>query len=314
MSEVPASGKKGGSVIVFGAGSLGSLIGGLLARNPDANVTLVGRDPHIAAIRDAGLGIEGAVTERVFLDAHTTVPESADLAIVTVKSFDTKIAGRALSDCGLTTVLSLQNGIGNEETLVEELGEDVSVLAGTCTYGAMRTDPGHVRCTGIGEIVLGPTEQRDTGRMDRANRIGRLFERAGLNTTVADDMPRRLWEKLAVNAGINAPTALARIENGALADSPVRETARRAARETARVARFEGVNLPDEAAIAALETVIEATAQNRSSMLQDVQMGRRTEIDSINGYVAECNAVTTPVNRTLAQLLRAWERKRELRE
>lgn len=302
------------NIVVFGAGSLGSLIGGLLTRECDTDVTLVGRDPHIAAIRDTGLSIEGAISEHITLDAYTTVPESADMAIVTVKSFDTEAAADALSGCDLTMVLSLQNGIGNEETLAEELGEYATVLAGTCTYGAMQTDPGYVRCTGIGEIVLGPTGQRDTEQMDRANRIGRLFERARINTTVARDMPRRLWEKLAVNAGINAPTALARIENGALADGPARETARRAARETARVARSEGVDLPDERAIEALETVIEATAHNRSSMLQDIRSGRRTEIDSINGYVAECTAVKTPINRTLAQLLRAWERTRELRE
>jgi 2-dehydropantoate 2-reductase len=125
-------------------------------------------------------------------------------------------------------------------------------------------------------------------------------------------MPWRVWEKLAVNAGINATTALARVENGALVDGPAGAVAREAARETARVARAEGVDLADEAAVAAVERVASATAVNRSSMLQDVEAGRRTEVDAIAGFVAG-HAEPTPVNETTARLLRAWERGQGLR-
>jgi 2-dehydropantoate 2-reductase len=291
-------------VVVFGAGSLGSLVGGLLAR-AGRDVTLVGRDPHVAAIRGSGLRVRGEYEFSVHPTARTDVPEHADLAVVTLKAFDTETAARALVGVP-DTVLSLGNGMGNEATLAAHL--DCPVLAGTCTYGALRPEPGVVRCTGVGEVVLGPREGGESAATDR---VGEAFADA-MVTTIADDMPRRLWEKLAVNAGINAPTALARIENGALLERPGNEVARAAAREVAAVARSEGVDLSDETAVAAVERVAEATAANHSSMLQDVEGGRRTEVDAISGYVAECGP-ETPVNATLASLLRAWERARGLR-
>jgi 2-dehydropantoate 2-reductase len=294
-------------VIVFGAGSLGSLVGALIAR--EHAVTLVGRDPHVSAVAAEGLRVDGAFDLRVTPIARTDVPAGcrADLAVVTVKAFDTAEAAAALADCDLDAVLSLQNGMGNETTLAERLG--CPVLAGTCTYGALLADPGRVTCTGEGEVTLGPSEG---GTAPVGDEVGAAFEAAGLATTVADDMPVRLWEKLAVNAGINATTALAGVENGALVDGPANEVATAAARETARAARSVGVDLADDRAVAAVEDVAAATAANRSSMRQDVRAEERTEVDAINGYVAE-KSVETPVNRTLAGLLRAWERARNLR-
>jgi 2-dehydropantoate 2-reductase len=296
-------------IVVFGAGSLGSLVGGLLARAHD--VTLVGRDPHATRIRKDGLRVTGAVEAHVRPDAATDGRGlSADFAVVTVKSFDTADAAEALATGDYGAVLSLQNGL-TEETLAERL--DAPVLAGTATYGARLRDPGVVECTGVGEIVLGAL---DGGPSPLAERVGTTFRTAGVETVVAADMPRRRWEKLAVNAGINAITALARVENGALASGDASALAGRAARETARVARAEGVDLPDVEAEAALRTVIDATAPNHSSMLQDVETGRRTEVDAIQGTVAARAArhgLKAPVNLTLATLVRTWERGRGLR-
>jgi 2-dehydropantoate 2-reductase len=288
------------NVVVFGAGSLGSLVGGLLARTHD--VTLVGRDPHVTAVRERGLRLTGAAEGTVHPDARTDPPDSADLAVVTVKAFDTEAAARGLRGCSLDAALSLQNGMGNEETLAACL--DGPVLAGTCTYGARLADPGVVECTGIGEVVLGPP---GGGESEVAERVGTAFA-TDLDAHVSDSMPRRLWEKLAVNAGINPVTALARVRNGALVDGPLAELAREAAAETARVARKQGVALDDETAVDAVTDVAAATADNTSSMLQDVQSGSRTEIDAISGYVAERADQPVPVNRTLTALVRGWER------
>ncbi|WP_435196891.1 ketopantoate reductase family protein [Natronomonas sp. EA1] len=285
-------------IVVFGAGSLGTLLGGLLARAHD--VTLVGRDPHMRTTRERGLRVSGELAFDVAPDARTSPPESADLAVVTVKAFDTPQAGEALADCTLDACLSLQNGLGNEETLAEHL--DCPVLAGTCTYGAVLEEPGHVACTGVGEVVLGA---RDGGRSAVADEVGDAFSAAEIVTNVSVTMPRRLWEKLAVNAGINATTALARVANGALLDGPAGVPAREAARETARVARAHGVSLSDADAVAAVERVAAATAKNTSSMLQDVLEGRNTEVEAINGYVVREATEPVPVNETLASLLRA---------
>ncbi len=296
-------------IIVFGAGSLGSLLGGLLTRSHD--VTLIGRKPHVEAIDTDGLEISGAIETTVSPKASETPPASADLAIVCVKSFDTESAASALSKCDLDACLSVQNGLGNEAILAEEL--ETTVLAGTCTYGAIYTRSGAVECTGIGRVTLGP---RCGGSFPIANRVGDAFEAAGIVTTVAENMPEQLWEKLAVNAGINATTALARVENGAVLDRDASAIASEAARETAAVARAERISLSDERAERAVREVAEATAKNTSSMLQDVLDGKRTEIDAINGYVerrGEANGVETPVNATMARLLRAWECGRGIR-
>ncbi|MFU1782819.1 ketopantoate reductase family protein [Haloarcula japonica] len=291
-------------IAVVGAGSLGSLIGGLLAREHD--VTLVGREPHVSAVTERGLSVVGTEEFRVHPKAQTVVPDCADLALVTVKAYDTAAVATDLADCALDACLSLQNGMGNESQLAAEL--DCPVLAGTCSYGARLREPGAVAFTGRGEIVLG---DRNSGRSAVADNIGAAFRAAGIETTVAADMPTRLWEKLAVNAGINAVTALARVPNGALADSPADAIAADAARETAAVACEQDIDLSDERAVSLVERVVDDTTANHSSMYQDISAGQQTEIDAINGYVVDTATEPVPVNETLAGLVRTWERHRE---
>jgi 2-dehydropantoate 2-reductase len=293
-------------ILVFGAGSLGSLLGGLLARAHD--VALVGREPHVSAVQADGLRITGveAVDTRPAATTDAT-GASADLALVTVKAYDTEAAGRALATGDYGAVCSLQNGMGNEDVLADAV--DAPVLAGTVTYGAGLVDPGHVEWRGRGTITLGAWRPADDAAT--AERVAAAFRAADLDAEAVDDVRRRLWEKLAVNAAINPVTALARVENGALMEAPLAGLARTAAVETAGVARAEGVGLPDETAADAAATVARETAQNRSSMLQDVTRRRRTEIDAINGYVVDRAAATdraVPVNRTFAELIRGWER------
>ena len=290
-------------VLVYGAGALGSLVGGLLTRAHE--VTLVGRDPHMRRIREDGLRIDGAVDAHVRPQALTDgAHRSADLAVVTTKAYDTDAAARALATGEYGAVCSLQNGF-TEERLVAAL--DPTVLAGTASYGARFVEPGRVTCTGVGEVVVGALTGGDDPLAERA---GSAFAAAGIETTVAADMPRRRYEKLAVNAGINGPSALARLSNGATLDGPGGEAAREAAREVARVARADGVALDEVDAVAAVERVAADTAANRSSMCEDVAAGRRTEVDAIYGAAidrADRFGVSAPTCRTLASLIRAWE-------
>ena len=288
-------------IAVVGAGSLGSLLGGLLARTHD--VTLVGREPHVGQVASEGLDVVGVEQFHVCPDGRTDCPADADLAVVAVKSDDTETVADQLADCSLGACLSVQNGMGNEATLAARI--TCPVLAGTCTYGARLDGPGTVAFTGRGEVALGP---RDGGHSEPARRVGTAFRQAGVETTVATNMPVRLWEKLAVNTAINAVTALSRVENGALADGPAAELAADAARETARVARERGIDLSDAAAIDRSRQVVRDTAPNRSSMLQDVAAGKRTEIDALNGYVVDVAERPVPVNETLTRLVRTWER------
>ncbi|MFB6195613.1 MAG: ketopantoate reductase family protein [Haloplanus sp.] len=300
-------------VLIFGAGSLGSLVGGLLSRAHD--VTLVGRDPHVATVREDGLRITGVDTLETHPAATTDgTGASADLAIVTVKAYDTATAADELATGDVDAVLSLQNGMGNEEVLASHL--DCPILAGTATCGARLTDPGHVEWLGRGMITVGAWRPSDDAAP--VERVVAALRAGGLDAETATDIRRRLWEKLAINAAINPVTALARVENGAVVEStPLSDLAATAAVETARVARDADVSLTDEDAVEAVDRVARETARNRSSMHRDVTRGRRTEIDAINGYVEERAAATdrsVPINRTLASLIRGWEAGAGLRE
>ncbi|WP_435359894.1 ketopantoate reductase family protein [Haloarchaeobius sp. DFWS5] len=302
-------------IVVYGAGSLGSLVGGLLHHHRH-DVTLVGRDPHVAAVRESGLRVVTPDDEFTVEVAATTegTDLDADLALVTVKAFDTESAARDLASGTFEAVCSLQNGMGNEATLAQFL--DCPVYAGSITYGAILREPGLVECTGVGELVFGPHEGGD-GPFDDA--LETMFRDGGIVTELAADMPRRLWEKLAVNAGINTVTALADVDNGDLLSGTAHGLATDAARETARVARGHDVALSNRDAVAAVESVAEATAANTSSMRQDIHAEKRTEVDAITGYVVDRAAeirdadVAVPVCKTTTRLLRSWEEARELR-
>jgi 2-dehydropantoate 2-reductase len=291
-------------IVDIGAGRRGGVVGGLLTRVHD--VTLVGRDPHMRAIREHGLQVTGVEA----FDCHPEVTTdgeglAADLGVVTVKSYDTASAADALATGRFDAVLSLQNGLGNETVLADRL--DCPVLAGSTSHGAMLREPGHVEWTGRGEVALGawqPTETPEVGRVAAA------FDDAGLDPRVVEDARAELWLKLAVNTAINPVTALARLPNGAVRSGPPATLARTAARETARVARAEGIDLPDDDTVDRVMAVAEATAENRSSMHEDVVAGHRTEIDQLNGAVVDRAAdhgLEVPVNRVLATLVRAWE-------
>ncbi|WP_336021595.1 ketopantoate reductase family protein [Halobellus salinisoli] len=301
-------------IVVFGAGSLGSLFGALLARSSEHDVTLVGRDPHVTAVRESGLRVTGTDAFTVHPAATTEGSAlSADLALVTVKAFDTETAAEELATGEFRAVCSLQNGMGNEETLARHL--DCPVLAGTTSYGAARRAPGEVEWNGRGDLAIGPWEPNEADKI--AEEVGAAFAAADVPATVetGERIREQLWRKLAVNAAINPVTALARVPNGALGAEPGVELVEPIAREVARTARAVGVDLSDDEAVAAVANVVAATAENDSSMYRDVARGRRTEVDVINGYVveqADARGVSVPTNRTLWTLIRAWEAARGL--
>ncbi|MFP4217718.1 MAG: ketopantoate reductase family protein [Salinarchaeum sp.] len=295
-------------ILVFGAGALGSLLGGRLASAH--NVTLVGRNPHMQAITEDGLNIVGDQPLRVTPTATTDGEDhQADLAIVAVKAFDTEMAATQLATGAVDIVWSVQNGLGNERTLAEVLPA-ATVLGGTCTYGATRGAPGTVRAAGNGHLVVG---QPDGGMHPAVDRVVTACETAGLSVTGTDAFPRHRWEKLAVNVGINPLTAICDVPNGVIGEPPLRTVTARAARETARVAKACGVPLTTAEAESALFETVETTADNVSSMCQDRRAGRRLEREAITGAVcrrAAANDVAVPTVQTLDALLQVLTDRR----
>ncbi|MBI2077770.1 MAG: 2-dehydropantoate 2-reductase [Euryarchaeota archaeon] len=297
-------------VLVFGAGALGSLVGALLSRVHD--VTLVGRHDHVDAIRGRGLSVTGnaELTVRVKAQESVTPGLHPDLVLLTVKSFDTATALEALAPAmgPDTTLLSVQNGLGNLE-LAQARFPDRLVLASAVMVGAALEAPGRVSWNGPGEIIIGASAKEET----EARVVAVAFAAAGMQARAVPDIRPALWRKAVVNAAINPLSAIARVPNGRLLeDAQLHARLVSAAREAASVARAEGVNLPEDEAVALVERVTKQTAGNRSSMLQDVERGRRTEIDAINGRIlaaARRRGLACPTNERLFAEVKALEPK-----
>ncbi|MFC7166321.1 ketopantoate reductase family protein [Halospeciosus flavus] len=299
-------------VAVLGPGALGCLFAAHLA-DAGTDVTLVGRPgEHLAALREDGLRFTDREGETRTLDVAATADPATvapvDVVLVTVKSYATADAltdAEALLDGA--AVCTFQNGLGNAETVAEFVPEG-DVLAGTTTHGATRERAGHVRHAGTGETTVG----RYFALTDERTRdlAARLTE-AGIETSVTDDPRSAVWQKVLVNLGINAQTALARVENGALVDSnPGERLLERAVREGAAVARADGRDVDTETAVERARRVAHETASNRSSMRQDVEADRRTEVEALYGEVARRSlelGIETPVVSTLADLVRLTE-------
>jgi len=306
-------------IVVMGAGSMGCLLGGYLAR-AEHEVFLVDPDTErTEAIENGGINVEGVGGD--FEVAASAGPiysgdVSPELVLVCVKAYDTAeaasdIAGFLGDD---SVVLTLQNGVGNIERLAYTLPRK-QLLAGTTSLGANLLGPGRVHHAGEGNTHIGDVYGE---RSDRAEAIASLFTAARLPAVAADDIHQLVWSKLAVNVGINALTALLRVRNGQiLAAEGARKILEPAVSECIAVAEESGVSLDTEAVMARVKDVARRTASNRSSMLMDMLGGRRTEIDSINGAVVHRGrelGVAVPVNETLTHLVHALESLQDNRE
>jgi 2-dehydropantoate 2-reductase len=226
-----------------------------------------------------------------------------------VKSYDTEQAIKScLPAIGThTTVLTLQNGLGNIEALRQYLPAS-QVLVGTTAQGATLLGHGRVRHAGRGETVIGALAPEE---ISRAEAVREVFQNCGMPAVVSANITAALWGKLLVNAGINALTAILQIRNGRVEQQEqVHAVMRRAVLEGADIAALLGIELPYADPVARTEEVCRATAANISSMLQDIRSGRRTEIDSINGIIASYGrrlGIATPVNSCLACLVASLE-------
>jgi 2-dehydropantoate 2-reductase len=297
-------------IAVLGAGAVGCYFGGMLAR-AGAPVTLIGRPYNVNALVSEGLWLETLhFSERVQVSASTEPSAARDAAVVLmpVKTLDTEEAARALAPhlAPGAIVLSLQNGVDNVERIRAATGIDAFP---TVVYvAAAMTGPGCVRHTGRGDLIVG--DPRGTRRSDAAT-MAALFARASVPCVVSDNIGAELWIKMAMNCAFNAVSALGRARYGQIVhDAGARELLRLAVEETAAVARASGVRLPEVDLVAAAYRLGEAMSGATSSTAQDLARGKRTEIDSLNGYVARRGAelgVRTPVNLALHALVKLIE-------
>jgi 2-dehydropantoate 2-reductase len=285
----------------------------MLAR-AGAPVVLIGRPHHVAAISTEGLWLESLQFEaRIRIEAAESVESVRDAAVVllSVKTLDTETAARSLVPylAPGALVLSLQNGVDNVERIRMSAGIDA--LPVVVYVAAAMTGPGRVRHTGRGDLIVGDLRG---GRRNDVIRTAALFARAGVSCASSDNIQAELWAKMVMNCAYNAVSALSRARYGRIAQDPgAREVLRRAVEETTAVARATGVRLPDGDLVEAAFRLGEAMPEATSSTAQDIGRSKRTEIDSLNGYVVRRGrevGVATPVNQTLHALVKLLEANR----
>ena len=294
-------------ICIFGAGALGSAVGGILASKHD--VSLVCRRSHSSAMKKNGLRITGLANKLVRVPSFERIEDAppADLLMITVKAFDT---ATAIESCrtvvdGSVRVLTLQNGLGNLELLREWKGS--KSFGGTTTIGARYVGPGVVELSGFGRTVIGG--DRD---LTWARRIAEAFSESGIEASVKKDIAREIWSKVVVSACINPLTAILKVPNGTLLVSPtISRLVSEVVKECVRVSTAEGHRLSERASIAHVRWVAKNTSGNRSSMLQDVENGKRTEISMINGAICRCaerRGIPVPLNSSLVAIVESLER------
>lgn len=289
-------------VAVIGPGAMGCLFSARLA-NAGIKTTLVDYDPQRAKRLDStGITVEskdGSVQEKV--SVVSSVPKGQDLLVVLVKAHKTK--DLTLQDD--TPTLTLQNGLGNVETLCSKVGSSL-VLAGTTTEAAVYLEEGRVKHTYRGVTKLGAwTSCSPQIAVD-------ALSQAGFQVELTEAPGQTIWEKVAINAAINPLTALLDMPNGQILEvDEARQLMRDLVVEAVKVATTEGYRFP-YSLVEQAEEICEQTRDNISSMLQDIRAGKKTEIDTISGEIlarAQAAGLPTPRTRVVWQLVRSLERR-----
>ena len=251
--------------------------------------------------------------KHIFPAVASSAPESIvhpDVIIFCVKSYDVL---SSLNFCKPllqknTLLLFMQNGISHLN-LTSHIG-DATIAYGTTTEGATRLASGQVRHAGSGVTLLGFLEPVDQHFMTLLETTRNYFSSGGLQISITDDILPKLWAKLFVNVGINALTAILGCKNGELLTIPgVADQMEEAIDEALLVAQTKGIEIFDDP-ITTTRVVANKTAQNISSMLQDVKNRRKTEIDAINGAIVNEGlllGVPTPANSRLTQQVKDIE-------
>ncbi len=296
--------------LVFGAGAVGSVFAARLAvRHP---VAVVARGERLAQILREGIRVDGATEGDIRPPAGPAAGELAgfrpDFVLVTVKAHATATAARALAPLGTGPIrVSLQNGLGNEEALA---AGGYPVIGAVSNNGATLLESGRVFHAGLGEVILSRFQQ--VGE-DAVAALAEYLSEAGFPVLQVPDIRKSLWDKAALNAALNPVSALLGLRTGQLLRDPGSEhLVRLLVREAVAVARAEGVSTSEAEVWKTVERIVARTAGNKTSMLQDLERGVRTEVEAMNGVIVARGAkhgIETPWNRLMLRLIRGRERR-----
>ncbi|MBN2603221.1 MAG: ketopantoate reductase family protein [Candidatus Thermoplasmatota archaeon] len=299
-------------IIVFGAGAIGSLFGALLAKFN--KVVLIGRKKHVEAIKKNGLTIEGKTKLHVEVFSEIDISKvemKPDLIILTVKSYDTLEAVTQLSPLVKddTLLLGMQNGLGNVD-LIQNMIDIKCVIEGVTTNGAVFSKPGIITHTGSGKTIIGELDGKNTNRIKG---IKKELTRSGIPTDISSNIFRDIWVKTIINSSINPLTVFCIQKNGYLLENPIIEKCvEQICIESTKIAKAYGFRFSNKSMIEKTKNVIKNTADNYSSMLQSINSDRKTEIDAINGKLAEIGnsyGIDTPLNNALIYFVKQINKK-----
>lgn len=293
---------------IIGAGAMGTLFGYHLAQS--CHVTMLDRNLGLLeTIAANGLRVNDGVARNVAIARTPSQLFGSSVLFLFVKAVDTLQALRPFAGQlnPATPVVSLQNGVGNEDAIKTALGGVVPVVLGITTESSLSKAPGEVRSSESGGTILGS----GGAAPETSRRMAKLLSESGLRATVVYDIRPHLWGKLVANAAINAISALLDCEAGVIAANA--DTARLAqaiAREAASVAAGLRINLPFSDPWAYVTEIISVGADSKSSMAFDLEMGHPTEIDHINGAIVAAGrriGIPTPYNDSMVRLIRGKE-------
>jgi len=299
-------------ITIIGPGALGTLLAMNLARAKN-EVWLVDNNPERAKkLSLDGLrleGVSGSCKTKVNVTTDTKEIGSTEAIFICVKSQDTENALKGIKDLlgENTHVVSLQNGLGNLQLINEYVDSD-RVVGGTTSHGANLISNGYVRHMSKGETVIG----QDSGKvLGGVREISTVLTKANFPTKITKDINSVIWSKLIIDVGMDALSAITKLKNGILVKNEyTREIMRRAVSEAVKVAKRKRIKLIYDDPIQKVEAVCKATADDLSSMLQDILKCRQTEIDFINGAIvrqAKSLNIKTPTNEMLTELVKTLE-------
>jgi 2-dehydropantoate 2-reductase len=297
-------------IAVVGAGAVGGYFGGLLAR-ARAPVVMIGRPAFVEAVKKNGLFLDTLhFQESVRVEASTDLSaiRGAEIVLFCVKTTDNAATARAIAPllAPNALVLSFQNGVDNVEQI--RAAAAIEALPTVVYVAASVPEPGRVKHVGRGDLVFGP-------KNEKTERAASLFSRANVPSRISDNIAGELWTKLIWNCALNAVSALGRAKYGQIAASAdARKVVETLVDEVLAVARAADIHPPGlenpKEAIGGAFQIARQMAEALSSTAQDMNRGKRTEIDSLNGYISRRGAelgVPTPVNHALYALVKLAE-------
>lgn len=298
--------------LIVGAGGVGGYYGAMLAKGGH-QVFFVARGEHLQKINNNGLlikSVNGDFNVQASAAENSDSFGLADYALICVKSYDTastfdlykKNVGED------TVILSLQNGIDNEGVISAEFGHE-KVMGGVAFIGSRIEKPGVVLHTAFGGITIG---ELGGGKSERALNLGKIFTDSGVQCRVSGDIKFDLWAKMVWNVGFNAICAIVNCQaKAAVSDDATGQIVKRAMDEWIEVAQASGVNLQPSLADKNIKVTLKG-GEVIPSMLHDRRRGKKMEIETFNGKVAELGSslgIDTPVNQTLTSIIRFLNQK-----